>query len=165
MSNQAYIFLCSIVSGMFIAFIYDLFRIKRKAVKTADILIHIEDFIYWIIVAVVMFTVVYYSNEGEIRAYIFIGTAIGAILYALLLSMLVVASFMTVIRIVSIILKAIWTVVTFPIRLLLKLLYYPGRFLGRLGKKTYSKTKRIGKRGMVRIRLYGRAVKNIIKKI
>ena len=85
-SSQVYIFICSIAGGMLIAFIYDLFRIKRKAVKTRSIFIHIEDFAYWIVVALVMFTCVYLSNDGQVRGYIFIGSTIGVVLYVLLFS-------------------------------------------------------------------------------
>jgi len=67
---------------MIIAFIYDAFRIKRRAVKTSALVTYIEDIIYWIIVSIIMFAVVYYSNEGEIRGYLFLGTILGAVLYA-----------------------------------------------------------------------------------
>jgi spore cortex biosynthesis protein YabQ len=150
---------------MLIAFIYDLFRIKRKAVRTANILIYIEDFIYWIIVAVVMFTIVYYSNEGEIRGYTFIGTVVGAVLYALLLSKLVVASFLTVIRVIGRVLLTIWNVAIFPVKFILRLLYYPGRFVGKAAGKMFRKSKRMGRRGMGRIAIWGRIFRNMIKKI
>ena len=58
---------------MLIAFIFDLFRIKRKAVETGNLLTYIEDLLYWIIAALVMFAVVYLANEGELRGYIFLG--------------------------------------------------------------------------------------------
>jgi hypothetical protein len=34
-------------------------------------MIYVEDFFYWIIAALVMFAIVYLSNDGELRGYIF----------------------------------------------------------------------------------------------
>ena len=62
---------------MIIAFIYDVFRI-RKAIRTSNIIVYFEDFIYWILVALVLF-VVYISNEGELRGYLIVGAIIGII--------------------------------------------------------------------------------------
>ena len=52
------------MGGMLIAFIYDLFRVKRKTIRTKTLGVVIEDFLFWILAALVMFSVVYYSNEG-----------------------------------------------------------------------------------------------------
>ena len=83
-SNQAYVFLSCVLGGMIIAFVYDIFRVRRKAIKSGNLIVYFEDFIYWIIVALVLFAVVYRSNEGEIRGYLILGVIIGIILYAFL---------------------------------------------------------------------------------
>ncbi|HOQ00346.1 MAG TPA: spore cortex biosynthesis protein YabQ [Acetivibrio clariflavus] len=33
---------------MIIAFIYDIFRIRRKTIKSGNLIVYFEDFIYWI---------------------------------------------------------------------------------------------------------------------
>ncbi|MDF2523533.1 MAG: hypothetical protein K0R31_1174, partial [Clostridiales bacterium] len=124
-SSQAYVFLWSVIGGMAIAFIYDLFRIKRKTIRTINFLTHIEDLVYWILVALIMFAVVYYSNEGEIRGYIFIGTLIGVILYTLIFSRMVMTSFLFIIGIVKKVFNFIWKIISFPFNVLFKLLAIP----------------------------------------
>jgi spore cortex biosynthesis protein YabQ len=160
-SNQAYIFLCSVLGGMLIAFLYDVFRIKRKAVKTSSFIVYIEDLIYWIIVALVMFGVVYYSNQGEVRGYIFIGTAIGVILYLLLLSKLVMRASLFVLRIVFKVLRTVWLILTYPIRVVFKVLKIPGTLM----LKGLKKVKRAGKSRLSGVRIWRRLFRNIRKKI
>jgi len=162
---QAYIFLYSIAGGMIIALIYDIFRIKRKAIKTNAIITYIEDLIYWIIVALVMLAVVYYSNEGEIRGYIFIGTGLGVILYVSLLSRIVIRSSMIIIGIVSRILRAAWIAATYPIVLIYRVLRVPCLALYRAFKKACRTARRAGRNRFAKAALWGRALKNIRKKI
>lgn len=100
-SSQVTIFLCTVIGGAAIALIYDLFRILRKAVRTGGLFIYIEDLLYWLIVSIIMLLTIYYSNDGELRAFMFIGACIGVTLYALLLSRIVMASSLFIIRIVS----------------------------------------------------------------
>lgn len=164
-SSQAYVFLWSIIGGALIAFVYDLFRIKRKTVRTVNILTHIEDLVYWILVALIMFGVVYYSNEGEIRGYIFIGTIIGVTLYTLLLSKAVMASCLLVISVISRIFLTMWKIVTFPVRLVLKILAGPVKYVLKLLKKLFRGARRSGKNNLSRMAVWGRRFKNIIKKI
>lgn len=100
-SSQATIFLCTVIGGAAIALVYDLFRILRKAVRTGSLFIYVEDLLYWLIVSIIMLLTIYYSNDGELRAFMFIGACIGVTLYALLLSRIVMASSLFIIRIVS----------------------------------------------------------------
>lgn len=150
---------------MLIAFIYDLFRIKRNAIRTGSLMTYLEDFLYWILVALVIFGVVYYTNDGEIRGYLFIGTLIGTVLYMLLLSKIVVKSSMLVIRFLTSVVKVVWRILTYPIRLLLKLLSVPARFAGRAVRKSARKAKSYGRVRVGRAVIWGRLIRNIRKKI
>jgi len=64
---------------MIVAFVYDIFRVRRKAIKSSNLIVYFEDFIYWIIVALILFAIIYRSNEGELRGYLMLGVAIGII--------------------------------------------------------------------------------------
>ena len=150
---------------MIIALVYDLFRIKRRAIKTSSIFIYIEDLIFWVIVALIMFAVIYYSNEGEIRGYIFIGTAIGITLYTLLFSRIVIKSFLFILRTVYKIFKFIWKVLTYPFRIIFKLLSYPVRFFIKLSRKVFRRVKHIGRGNAVKIKFWNKVFRNARKKI
>ncbi len=163
--SQVNVFLWSIVGGVLIALIYDFFRIKRKAVKTGIVAIYFEDLIYWIIVAIVMFAVVYHSNEGEIRGFIFLGTIFGVTLYALLFSKIVMNSALFVIKLIFNILKKLWIIVTFPIKLIIKILSYPAKLIARAAQKFYKGSKAFGRNRITKIKMWSKRYKNKIKKI
>ncbi len=99
--SQVIIFLYTVAGGAVAALVYDLFRIFRKAVRTGSFVTYVQDLLFWLIVSVIMFLTIFYSNDGELRAYLFIGACIGVVLYALLLSRIVMASSLFIIRIVS----------------------------------------------------------------
>lgn len=150
---------------MLIAFIYDAFRIKRKTFKTSTIFIYMEDIAYWLIAVVVMFAVIYYSNEGEIRGYIFIGTVLGIILYSLLFSKIVTRVLLFIIKVVRESVKIIWRIVTYPVIIILRILAIPARFFYMIVSKTARRVKHIGKSRLNKISIWKRVFKNIRKKI
>lgn len=164
-THQANIFLFSIVGGMLIAFIYDIFRIKRKTIRTRTLGVVIDDFVFWILVALIMFAVVYFSNEGEVRGYIFIGTVIGVVLYALLLSRIIMKFFFVIIFVLKKIFGTIWFIISYPFKIMIKILRIPCGFMMKITRRTARKVKRTGKSQMARLYMLKRRIKNMIKKI
>lgn len=164
-SGQAFTFLCSVIGGVAIALIYDIFRIKRKAVKTGKFMTYIEDLFFWLLVAVVMFTMLYYSNEGELRSYLFLGAFIGVVFYALLFSKPIMNSSLFIINIIRKIFKAVWSVVSYPFRLLFRLLAIPMRISRRLAGKSLRGIRKTGRNRLARVAIWRRAFKNMRKKI
>jgi len=164
-SSQAYIFLCSVIGGVVIALLYDIFRILRKAVKTGSLITYIEDLLFWILVAVIMFAMVYYSNEGELRSYIFLGTLLGVILYALLLSKAIMNSSLFIIRIVKGVFRFLWMVLSFPFKVVIRFLAIPGRAAAKYAGNSMKNVKRAGRNRLSKAAIWRKAFKNIRKKI
>lgn len=164
-SAQAFTFLCSVLGGVAIAVIYDIFRITRKAFKTGSVVTYIEDLVFWLLVAVVMFTMVYYSNEGELRGYLFLGTLLGVVFYALLLSKPVMDSSMFIINILRKIFKAVYFTVSYPFKLLFRLLAVPLRISRRLAGKSLQGIRKTGRNRLAGAAIWRRAFKNMRKKI
>ncbi len=163
--NQAYVFFYSVIGGGLIAFIFDIFRIKRKAIKTSNILTYIEDFLYWIIAALVMFAIVYFSNDGELRGYIFFGTVMGAALYILLLSKTVIKISLKLIRVISRILRTTWNVLSYPFRFMIKILSIPGIILFNFICKALKAARRVSRTNIAKISVKKRIFRNARKKI
>ncbi len=130
--EQVYIFFYAILAGAIAAFLYDILRIKRRAIKTNVIFVSLEDILFWLIAAVVMFITVYNINSGEMRGYIFIGNIIGVTLYETLLSNIIIKSSVMVINIIKRIIKFLWMIFTYPFILLYKIISVPVRFIFRL---------------------------------
>ncbi|NLC69030.1 MAG: spore cortex biosynthesis protein YabQ, partial [Clostridiaceae bacterium] len=143
--TELYVFLYSLLGGMLIAFIYDIFRIKRRIVKTSVVFLHLEDILFWIIAVIVMFLFVHYTNEGEIRGYIFIGAFAGAAVYMLLLSKIIISCSVAILNFTIKAVKLILFILTYPVRLVFKILSFPAKFLLKGTKKLCGHTVRLAK--------------------
>jgi spore cortex biosynthesis protein YabQ len=150
---------------MIIAFVYDIFRVRRKAIKSGNLIVYFEDFIYWIIVALVLFAVVYRSNEGEIRGYLILGVIIGITLYAFLLSRIVMKVFLFLIRVVYKAAVIVFTVILFPIKIILKILGFPAKRVYKTISRCTNKMKRVSQNIIDKLRISKKLFKNIRKKI
>ena len=84
--EEVYVFLWSIVIGIILALIFDFFRLMRRKGNTRNFVVYIQDIIYWLIVAVIIITSAFITNDGEIRGFMFIGYIIGAIFYLFIFS-------------------------------------------------------------------------------
>ena len=84
--SELYTFLLFILTGISIGILFDIFRILRRSFKTIDFITYIQDFLFWILAGVILLYSIFSFNNGELRAYIFIGVIMGVILYMLILS-------------------------------------------------------------------------------
>jgi spore cortex biosynthesis protein YabQ len=164
-SSQVYVFFCTVIGGMAIALVYDFFRIFRKAVKTGGFVTYIQDLIYWIVTAVIMFLTFYYSNDGELRVYLFIGAFIGVVMYSLLLSKAIMSASLFIIKIVTLVIKALIFIISYPIRLIWKILAVPLRKLVRIAAKSVKKTRSSGRVRFYKLKFFAKTFRNIKKKI
>lgn len=72
---------CFFLLGVFLAASYDVLRIFRGLIPHGSLLVNIEDLLYWIYVAVVIFLMLYEKNDGQLRGYVFGGLLVGMAVY------------------------------------------------------------------------------------
>ncbi len=162
--GQIHVFLYAIAAGALVAFLYDILRIKRRAIKTNVIIVSLEDMLYWLITAIIIFLTVYNSNSGEIRGYIFIGNIAGVLIYLLLLSKIVISSSMAIINFFKKICRFIFIVLMYPVKIIVKILSIPFGIISRIVKKLTNKSKSAVKHQINKIRIWSRILKSIRKK-
>lgn len=83
LNEQFIIFLYLILLGVFLGFIYDIFRISRVIINTKTIIIFFQDIIYFILCACITFGFILIFNNGEFRFYIIMSECIGWSVYYL----------------------------------------------------------------------------------
>ena len=109
--NQAYLFLVFSLTGVAIGVLFDIFRILRKSIKIPNIIIYIEDILFWILAGLLILYNIWYFNDGEIRVYMFLGIIIGLLLYMSTLSNIIIKIFskilQTIIKVLEIPFKTI----------------------------------------------------------
>ncbi|WP_054739030.1 spore cortex biosynthesis protein YabQ [Cellulosilyticum ruminicola] len=66
-SSQALLFITSIEIGIILGMLFDIIRVTRKIVKIPDLLVQIEDVLYWIVSGLVGFYILYITNYAAIR--------------------------------------------------------------------------------------------------
>lgn len=142
-TNQAYLFLIFVMNGLLIGFLFDVFRILRISFKTKDFVTYIEDIIFWIITGAIILYSVFVFNNGEIRLFLFLGIAIGVILYMFMFSTYIVKFNVYMIGIIKKIFNYILIIIKIPfeliIKLLKKILFKPISFITINVKKTSVK--------------------------
>ena len=88
--SQESIFIFFFIIGNIIGLIFDLFRVIRKNIKTPDIITFFEDTVFFIISGIIIIGGIIKLNNGEIRAFLFLGVIFGLLLYFLTISKLYV---------------------------------------------------------------------------
>lgn len=85
-TEQVYIFLWSVLVGAVMGVVFDFFRALRRKGNTKNIIVYLQDIIFWFIVAVIIITSSFMLNDGELRGYMLIAYVLGVLVYMLILS-------------------------------------------------------------------------------
>ena len=73
-TNQAYIFLIFILTGIIIGVIFDIFRAFRRSFKLKDFYTYVQDVLFWLLVGFIIMYVTFKFNYGELRIYMLFGS-------------------------------------------------------------------------------------------
>ena len=88
-SAQTMVFIVSVCVGTLLGVLYDVFRITRLAIRSGWAVVIIQDIMYLLACTIVTFIFMLRVNSGEIRFFIVVGEILGAVVYFLTLSILV----------------------------------------------------------------------------
>lgn len=81
--------------------VFDSYRVLSYRFQLTRWVVHGIDLVYWMLSAVFIFRMLYASNRGELRFYVFLGLILGALLYFWTLSTIVQLIVVKLIEIVS----------------------------------------------------------------
>jgi spore cortex biosynthesis protein YabQ len=79
--NQSYIFMATVYGGIITGIVYDVYRMLRRALKAGRAVTAIFDILFTVCTLAIVAGVLYAVNSGEIRAYTFLGFALGFLSY------------------------------------------------------------------------------------
>jgi len=128
---QFTLFKMAMVWGAGIVALYDVLRIFRRIIKHSRFFTYIEDIIFWIGAAFMIYHLMYINDSGAIRLYTMFGMCIGIILYSLLVSRFFV--------------KMVSKILILIIDLILKPIFFIKRILVFLFRRFYTIFKKIHK--------------------
>ena len=113
-AEQSRNFCLFFIIGLFIGFIFDLFKSFRKNFKTNNIFVDFQDIIFLIISGLLFFRSIVIFNSGNIRFYIVVSTVLGIVIYSLTLSESCVIINNIILRFVKFIFKTFFRILKLP---------------------------------------------------
>lgn len=120
----------SFIAGIFTGILFDIYRVIRGLELPNKVLGFIEDLLFWILTAIIIFIFLLYSNDAIIGIYVYLFIAMGIYIYIKLLSkklvyveVRVIMSFITIIRVIL-------NLIIYPFRLLFNYFLVKGKNKG-----------------------------------
>lgn len=98
-AGEGSLLLISLLFGISLMLLYDVFRIFRHIVRHGPLWLAIEDGLYWFLCAVGVFVLLYQQNDGLLRWFVLGGVAIGMLVENAWISPFVVRVFVKVLRV------------------------------------------------------------------
>lgn len=157
-SDQLYIFAWAIIFGGLLGLFYDTIRVFRRILPHEKLAIGIEDMIFWLLAAIIIFGYIFNTNDGVMRGFIFIGLSLGVAIYMLLFSRVFIEYTTKLIKTIINGIKTILMWLFKPIKILVK----P---LGIFAHKTSKCLKKSEKWLIIRIRQFLKEIRFIMNKI
>ena len=117
--SQLNILIYSILSGVFVGILFDLYNIIR-GIKIPKIIIVVEDILFWILTAIIVFTFLLYNNYAFLGPYVYIFMIITIILYLKLISPKIIKFEMYSISKLSYFIRILLKNIIYPV----KIIYY-----------------------------------------
>lgn len=143
-SQETYILLITILGGILIGFIYDLYRIFRGIFVPKKIATMAQDLIFWCFIFLIAFYVLIFSNEGAIRYYNFLGFIIGSSFYQFSASRLVTKFIIFLLRSMKHFILDTYKLIKYPFHVTVCLITGPYNYCKKKIKPVYYKIRKIG---------------------
>lgn len=115
-AQQTSCFLQAILLGVILGAFYDAFRFLRVMIKSPVAVIFIEDALYFATAAFISFSFMLQMTDGEIRLFVLLGEAIGAILYINTIGEILFGIYKVIIGVIRKILKRVFGVILIPLK-------------------------------------------------
>lgn len=81
MGPDPWYFVWSLASGIILGLLYDILRLRRKIIRTCDIVVNVEDILFIILGGITATVLAYVLNNGFFRVYSLISISLGFCLY------------------------------------------------------------------------------------
>lgn len=131
-SDQVFLFLTCVQTGIIMGMLYDLIRIFRKIIHHPNWMVQIEDLLYWLTCGCFAFIMLYWENYGQIRVFVFAGILIGSVLYFLTFSIIFMKIASWLIFWLKKIVNYLIKLVLAPIRCIIRILNLPYQYIRKL---------------------------------
>lgn len=126
--SQEYMLAVSVMGGMFLGFIWDIYRLFRRYFKLGNLGTAIGDVVYWILSIYIGVQLIFDLSYGSVRFFILMGFMIGALLYFYGISRYILKVFIFVVDTILKVIKKIINLLIGPFKFIykqIKIILYP----------------------------------------
>lgn len=125
-AEQTQIFIIFVIVGIIISFLFDIFRIFRKVYKFSNMLIYMQDILFWLLTGIIILQAIFKFNSGDIRIFLFLGIFVGVFIYISLFSIYVIKIGSFILKLINTLIRKLINVFKVPICKILNLMvkYY-----------------------------------------
>ncbi|MBS5939568.1 spore cortex biosynthesis protein YabQ [Clostridium sartagoforme] len=114
---QFNIVLYSILSGILIGVLYDLYNIVRGA-KVPKIIIMVEDILFWIFTSLAVFTFLLYMNYAFLNPYVYVFMIVTLVIYLKFISPMVLKIELYLISVFGKAIRIVFKTVIYPVKVI-----------------------------------------------
>ena len=140
--SQEYMLAVSVMGGMLLGFIWDIYRLMRHYIKLGAFGTAIGDIVYWIISIYIGVQLIFDLSFGNIRLFILMGFMLGALLYFYGISKTVLKLFIFIVDTIIKFVKKIFNLIIGPLKFIyqkIKIILLPVKLKYEAAKKTTKK--------------------------
>ena len=117
-STQFNLLLFSLIAGVITGVLFDLYRVLRGLENPNVVVTFIEDTLFWILTAIIVFIFLLLTNHAYMREYVYIAIAAGVVLYMGLISKYFIKVQYKIIRSTTKVIRVSFNFLTYPLQLL-----------------------------------------------
>ena len=137
-AEQIQVFIIFVIVGIIISFLFDMFRILRKVYKFSNMLIYMQDILFWLLTGIIILQAIYKFNSGDIRIFLFLGIFVGVFIYISLFSIYVIKIGSFILKLINTLIRKLINVFKVPI---CKILNFMVKYYRNLRKNVLKKLK------------------------
>lgn len=126
--SQEYMLAVSVMGGMFLGFIWDIYRLLRHYIKLKSAGTAIGDIVYWILSIYIGIQLIFDLSYGNVRFFILMGFMLGALLYFYGISRYILKVLIFIVDTILKVVKQTINLLLVPVKFIirqLKIILYP----------------------------------------
>lgn len=140
---QIFVFSITLYGGMLIGVLYDIYRAVKGTRRTKGLITSLWDILFLIMAFFIVVYIIFSSNFGDMRAYVFIGFIVGFFLYEKIIGRIFEAIFSKIFETLNLMIRMGGNYASLPLRLLWRLLVKPAILIKDYIKNKAKKIKKI----------------------
>ncbi|OEF95765.1 spore cortex biosynthesis protein YabQ [Desulfuribacillus alkaliarsenatis] len=135
---QYQLLLYMFLTGAGLAAVFESYRQCHNIYKFHKLLLHLLDFVFWVVAALLVFSILFVKAGGELRFYSLVFLGLGAIFHYYFIRRVTIRVTHTVIRIVTVTVNICKTIIYYLIIKPILLLWYIAKMIWQLILKVWS---------------------------